>query len=73
MIEAPIPIVRELERRMRRDGARAPGTVAARATALRLGGQGGDRLRLRRALLDLAASCVSDAESLSMPSRRAAA
>ena len=58
---------------MRRDGARAPGTVAARATALRLARQSGDPLRLRRALLDLAASCLSDAESRSMPSRRAAA
>ena len=27
MIEPHIPIVRELERQMRRDGARAPGTV----------------------------------------------
>jgi hypothetical protein len=73
MIEPHIPIVRELERQMRRDAGRAPGTVPARATALRLARQSGDPLRLRRALLDLAASCLSDAEALSVSQRRAAA
>ena len=65
MIERRIPIVRELERRMRRGGGRAAGTIAARATALRLARQSGDPVRLRRALLDLVVSCVSGAEALS--------
>jgi hypothetical protein len=73
MIDPYIPICRELERHMHREGGRAVGTVAARATALRLARQSGDPLRLRRALLDLAASCLSDAEALSEPQRRAAA
>ena len=64
MVERGIPIVRELERQIRRDGGRATGTVAARATALRLARQSGDPVRLRRALPDLAASCLSDPEAL---------
>ena len=72
MIDPYIPICRELERHMHERG-RAVETVAARATALRLARQGGDPIRLRRALLDLAASCLSDAEALSVPQRRAAA
>ena len=70
MVERRIAIVRELERQIRRDGGRAAGTVAARATALRLARQSGDPVRLRRALPDLAASCLSDPEAL--PPRRAA-
>ena len=73
MIDPYIPICRELERHMQRDGGRAVGTVAARATALRLARQSGDPLRLRQALLDLAASCLSDAQALSVMQRRAAA
>jgi len=51
MVEQRIPIVRELERQIRCDGARVAETVAARATALRLARQSGDPVRLRRALL----------------------
>ncbi len=70
-IEPHIPIVRELERQMRRD--RVAGSVAARATALRLARQSGDPLRVRDALIDLAASCLNDAEALCLPPSRPAA
>jgi len=70
-IEPHIPIVRELERQMRR--GRVAGSVAARATALRLARQSGDPLRVRHELIDLAASCLNDAEALSPPPSRPAA